>query len=105
MSLPDWLDPLWEAAEMRAADKHAIEEAEEPDVVSDESALAVSVTSASPSLLTAEEVAEEPPPDDKGAKKLSESLSVSRWTRRRSDRGPARPSRTPPPSWSRCPFP
>jgi NAD(P)H-hydrate epimerase len=27
VSLPDWLDPLWEAAEMRAADKHAIEQA------------------------------------------------------------------------------
>jgi ADP-dependent NAD(P)H-hydrate dehydratase / NAD(P)H-hydrate epimerase len=27
VTLPDWLDPLWEAAEMRAADKHAIEEA------------------------------------------------------------------------------
>jgi NAD(P)H-hydrate epimerase len=27
VTLPDWLDPLWEAAEMRAADKHAIERA------------------------------------------------------------------------------
>ena len=32
MSLPDWLDPLWEAAEMRAADKHAIEEAGVPSL-------------------------------------------------------------------------
>ena len=32
MTLPDWLDPLWEAAEMRAADKHAIEEAGVPSL-------------------------------------------------------------------------
>jgi hydroxyethylthiazole kinase-like uncharacterized protein yjeF len=32
VSLPDWLDPLWEAAEMRAADKHAIEEAGVPSL-------------------------------------------------------------------------
>ena len=32
MSLPDWLDPLWEAGEMRAADKHAIEEAGVPSL-------------------------------------------------------------------------
>ncbi|MFL5839907.1 MAG: NAD(P)H-hydrate epimerase, partial [Thermoleophilaceae bacterium] len=32
MSLPGWLDPLWEAAEMRAADKHAIEEAGVPSL-------------------------------------------------------------------------
>lgn len=32
MRLPDWLDPLWEAAEMRAADKHAIEEAGVPSL-------------------------------------------------------------------------
>jgi ADP-dependent NAD(P)H-hydrate dehydratase / NAD(P)H-hydrate epimerase len=32
VSLPDWLDPLWEAAEMRAADKHAIEEAGVPSI-------------------------------------------------------------------------
>ena len=32
MTLPDWLDPLWEAAEMRAADTHAIEEAGVPSL-------------------------------------------------------------------------
>jgi hydroxyethylthiazole kinase-like uncharacterized protein yjeF len=32
VTLPDWLDPLWEAAEMRAADKHAIEEAGVPSL-------------------------------------------------------------------------
>jgi len=32
VSLPDWLDPLWEAAEMRAADKHAIEQAGVPSL-------------------------------------------------------------------------
>ena len=32
MKLPDWLDPLWEAAEMRAADKHAIDEAAVPSL-------------------------------------------------------------------------
>ena len=32
MTLPDWLDPLWEAAEMRAADEHAIEEAGVPSL-------------------------------------------------------------------------
>ena len=32
MSLPDWLDPLWEAGEMRAADKHAIEDAGVPSL-------------------------------------------------------------------------
>ena len=32
MTLPDWLDPLWEADEMRAADKHAIEEAGVPSL-------------------------------------------------------------------------
>jgi NAD(P)H-hydrate epimerase len=32
VSLPDWLDPLWEAAEMRAADKHAIEDAGIPSL-------------------------------------------------------------------------
>ena len=32
MTLPDWLDPLWEAAEMRAADKHAIEDAGVPSL-------------------------------------------------------------------------
>src|SRR4051794_7066201 len=32
VTLADWLDPLWEAAEMRAADKHAIEEAEVPSL-------------------------------------------------------------------------
>ncbi|MFL5896295.1 MAG: NAD(P)H-hydrate dehydratase [Thermoleophilaceae bacterium] len=30
MTLPDWLDPLWEAAEMRAADRYAIDEAAVP---------------------------------------------------------------------------
>jgi ADP-dependent NAD(P)H-hydrate dehydratase / NAD(P)H-hydrate epimerase len=32
VTLPDWLDPLWEAAEMRAADTHAIEEAGVPSL-------------------------------------------------------------------------
>jgi hydroxyethylthiazole kinase-like uncharacterized protein yjeF len=32
VTLPDWLDPLWEAAEMRAADRHAIEEAGVPSL-------------------------------------------------------------------------
>jgi hydroxyethylthiazole kinase-like uncharacterized protein yjeF len=32
VTLPDWLDPLWEAAEMRAADEHAIEEAGIPSL-------------------------------------------------------------------------
>jgi len=32
VTLPDWLDPLWEAAEMRAADEHAIEEAGVPSL-------------------------------------------------------------------------
>jgi ADP-dependent NAD(P)H-hydrate dehydratase / NAD(P)H-hydrate epimerase len=32
VTLPDWLDPLWQAAEMRAADKHAIEEAGVPSL-------------------------------------------------------------------------
>jgi ADP-dependent NAD(P)H-hydrate dehydratase / NAD(P)H-hydrate epimerase len=32
VSLPGWLDPLWQAAEMRAADKHAIEEAGVPSL-------------------------------------------------------------------------
>jgi hydroxyethylthiazole kinase-like uncharacterized protein yjeF len=32
VTLPDWLDPLWEAAEMRADDKHAIEEAGVPSL-------------------------------------------------------------------------
>jgi hydroxyethylthiazole kinase-like uncharacterized protein yjeF len=32
LSLPDWLDPLWEAAEMRAADAHAIEAAGVPSL-------------------------------------------------------------------------
>jgi NAD(P)H-hydrate epimerase len=32
VTLPDWLDPLWEAAEMRAADKHAIEQAGVPSL-------------------------------------------------------------------------
>lgn len=31
-ALPDWLDPLWEAEEMRAADKHAIEVAGIPSL-------------------------------------------------------------------------
>jgi NAD(P)H-hydrate epimerase len=30
VTLPTWLDPLWEAAEMRAADKHAIDDAGVP---------------------------------------------------------------------------
>jgi NAD(P)H-hydrate epimerase len=32
VTLPDWLDPLWEAAEMRAADQHAIEQAGVPSL-------------------------------------------------------------------------
>jgi NAD(P)H-hydrate epimerase len=32
VTLRDWLDPIWEAAEMRAADKHAIEEAGVPSL-------------------------------------------------------------------------
>jgi NAD(P)H-hydrate epimerase len=32
VTLPGWLDPLWEAAEMRAADQHAIEEAGVPSL-------------------------------------------------------------------------
>ncbi len=32
MTLPEWLDPLWEAAEMRAADQHAIEQAGVPSL-------------------------------------------------------------------------
>jgi hydroxyethylthiazole kinase-like uncharacterized protein yjeF len=32
VSLPGWLDPLWEAAEIRAADAHAIEEAGVPSL-------------------------------------------------------------------------
>src|SRR5438067_9592705 len=32
MALPDWLDPLWEAGEMRAADAHAIDEAGVPSL-------------------------------------------------------------------------
>ena len=32
MTLPAWVDPLWEAAEMRAADQHAIEEAGVPSL-------------------------------------------------------------------------
>ena len=32
MTLPDWLDPLWEAEEMRAADAYAIEEAGVPSL-------------------------------------------------------------------------
>ena len=32
MTLPDWLDPLWEAGEMRAADAHAIDEAGVPSL-------------------------------------------------------------------------
>jgi NAD(P)H-hydrate epimerase len=32
VSLPDWLDPLWEAAEMRAVDAHAIEDAGVPSL-------------------------------------------------------------------------
>jgi NAD(P)H-hydrate epimerase len=32
VTLPDWLDPLWEAAEMRAADAHAIEQAGVPSL-------------------------------------------------------------------------
>jgi hydroxyethylthiazole kinase-like uncharacterized protein yjeF len=32
VTLPEWLDPLWEAAEMRAADEHAIEQAGVPSL-------------------------------------------------------------------------